>query len=85
MTYIHRMVTMTPIRLRVKELREAKGWTQGELAERASVRRATISAIENNQTKGVDFDVLERLAGALEVDAGYLVVTMPDNKKGRGR
>jgi putative transcriptional regulator len=65
---------MTPIRLRVRELRDAKGWSQVELAERAGVRRATVSAIENDQTTGIDFDTLEKLAKALEVDPGYLIV-----------
>jgi transcriptional regulator with XRE-family HTH domain len=65
---------MSPIYLRVRELREARGWTQVELAERAGLRRPTISAIENEQTKGVDFDVLERLANALGVDPGFLIV-----------
>lgn len=67
---------MTAIRLRVRELREARGWSQGELAERAGVRRATVSDIELEKTTGVDFDVLERLASALGVDAGFLVETV---------
>lgn len=69
---------MTPITLRVKELREARGWSQVELARQAGVRQATVSAIENDQTTGIDFDTLERLARALEVDPGYLIV-----KRGR--
>lgn len=64
---------MTPLRLRVRELREAKNWTQTQLAEKADVRQATISAIETGQSKGVDFDVLERLAKALGVDPGFLI------------
>ena len=64
---------MSPIYLRVKELREAKGWTQVDLSERSGVRRPTISAIENQQTSGVDFDVLERLADALGVDPALLI------------
>jgi transcriptional regulator with XRE-family HTH domain len=67
-----------PIVLRVREIREAKGWSQAELADRAGIRRATLSAIESGQTKGVDFATLERLAKALEVDPGYLIV-----KRGR--
>jgi len=63
-----------PIRLRVRELRTARGWSQRELAERAGVRHATINAIEAARTSGVDFDVLERLANTLEVGAGYLIV-----------
>ena len=78
--------TMTPVTLRVRELREARGWTQAELADRAEVRRATLSAIENNQTSGIDFDVLDRLARALEVDAGYLIVQQPEpEQRKRGK
>jgi len=72
---------MTPIRLRVRELREAKGWSQAELARRAGIRRATLSAIEAEETSGVDFDVLERLAGALGVNAAVLV----EHTEGRSR
>ena len=65
---------MSPLTLRIRELREALGWSQAELGRRASVRQATISAIENEQTKGVDFEVLERLADALGVDPAFLIV-----------
>ena len=69
---------MTPITLRVRELRQARDWSQRELARRAGVQQVTISLIENNRTKGVDFETLEKLARALEVDPGYLIV-----KRGR--
>lgn len=65
---------MTPIVLRVRELREAKGWSQQRLSQKAGIRRATLSAIENNQTTGVDFETLEKLAEALGCDPGYLIV-----------
>ena len=65
---------MTPIRLRVKELRRARGWSQAQLSERAGVRQATIAEIELEKTSRVEFDTLERLAEALEVDPGYLIV-----------
>jgi transcriptional regulator with XRE-family HTH domain len=67
-------VATPPIYLRVRELREAKGISQVELASKAHVRQATVSAIENELTRRVDLDVLERLAVALEVDPGFLVV-----------
>jgi putative transcriptional regulator len=35
------------MRNRVRELRNEKGWTQSELAERLEVSRQTIHAIEN--------------------------------------
>ena len=34
---------------RVRELREARGWSQGELAERLEVSRQTINAIETGK------------------------------------
>jgi putative transcriptional regulator len=34
---------------RVRELREAQGWSQGELAERLAVSRQTVNAIETGK------------------------------------
>ena len=69
---------MTPIHLgRVRELRTAKGWTQLELAERAGIRRASLTAIETGKTKGIDFDTLESLATALGVSPGMLIAETP--------
>ncbi|MEO8460553.1 MAG: helix-turn-helix transcriptional regulator [Dokdonella sp.] len=34
---------------RVRELREAKGWSQGQLAEQLEVSRQTINAIETGK------------------------------------
>ena len=34
---------------RVREMRERKGWSQGELAERLEVSRQTINAIETGK------------------------------------
>lgn len=37
------------MRNRVRELREARGWSQAELGERLDVSRQTINAIENGK------------------------------------
>ena len=34
---------------RLRELREAKGWSQGELAERLEVSRQTVNALETGK------------------------------------
>ncbi len=65
---------MTPILLRIRELRRARGWTQTELARRAGIRQATVSRLEGNAVSSVNLGVLEKLAAALEVDPGYLLV-----------
>ena len=43
------------------------------MSRRTGIRQATISAIENGQTKGIDFDTLEALADVFEVDPAILI------------
>ena len=69
---------MSPLALRIKELRNAKGWSQRELARRAKVRQATVSHLESGNVKTVDLSILEKIAKVLGCDPGYLIV-----KKGR--
>lgn len=76
------MIAM-PLAFRLRELREAKGLTQAELAERAEVRAATISRIENNRTTAIDLAVLEKLARVLQVEPGFLLVRLPDAPRRR--
>jgi transcriptional regulator with XRE-family HTH domain len=65
---------MSQLVLRVRELREALGLTQAELAERARIRRATVNRIENARVTAIDLDVLEKLADALGVEPGFIIV-----------
>jgi putative transcriptional regulator len=64
---------MTPVRIRLKEIRESKGLTQVDVAERAGLRRATVSDIENGKTTRIDLETMEKLANALGVDAALLI------------
>jgi len=61
------------ITLRVKELRLARGWSQDELAQRAGITRVTVTRIEGDRNRRLDYDVLEKLADAFEVDPGLLI------------
>ena len=82
-----------PLVLRVRELREALGLTQAELAERAGVRRATVNRIENAHVTAIDLEVLEKLGDALRVEPGFLIVRasggtkaeQPPSKRQRSR
>ena len=65
---------MTPIVLRVKELREKRGWSQSELARQSGVPQQTISKLELRRSAAVAFDVLERLGDALDVHPKELIV-----------
>jgi DNA-binding Xre family transcriptional regulator len=75
---------MAPTRIRLKELREARGWTQLELAERAGVRQATISEMETGRAKRVGLDTLDRLARTLKVQPGELLEWAAGGKGKRG-
>lgn len=63
---------MTPVTIRLKELREARNLTQAGLSELSGVPQPTISRIESG-TGAIDLGVLERLANALDVDAAFLI------------
>lgn len=75
------METTVPLAFRVRELREAKGMTQAELARRSGLRPATLSAIETNQTTGIDLATLEAIARELEVEPGFLIIREPTRRK----
>ena len=51
---------------RVKALREAKGWSQEELADRAGMHRTYISAVER-AVRNPTLTVIARIAKALKV------------------
>lgn len=59
---------------RIKELREAHGWTQAQLAAASNVSRASISELENNDMKTTTTKTLYKIASALgtTVDALFL-------------
>jgi transcriptional regulator with XRE-family HTH domain len=73
---------LAPIHIRVEELREAKGWSQAELARRSGVPQPTISRIEAGESGSISLANLERLADALGVDAGYLILHTRRGKRG---
>ncbi len=70
---------VNPIHVKLSQLREARGWTQAELAERAGVTRATVSRIEGRKVVSLDLEVFEKLAKALDVHPAVLI----DQKQGK--
>lgn len=68
---------------RLRFLRAQLGVTQHELAERASISRPLISALENGKTALPRYLTLVRLAASLEVDVADLVRHPPPNRKRR--
>ena len=57
----------------VRELREAKGLTQAQLAERAQVALSYVTTIEAGQPGSPPRQILQRLARALDVTSKKLL------------
>ena len=51
---------------KVKYYRELKNWSQEKLSEKSGVSRNTISAIETETNTNVTYDVMEKIANALD-------------------
>jgi transcriptional regulator with XRE-family HTH domain len=58
---------------KIKRLREARHWTQQELADKAKVKQPVISRLEGKVRSHVHSGVLKKLATALGCTADYLI------------
>ena len=59
---------------RVKELREAKGWSKQELAKRSGLGLATIQRLENGNRGTIYLTTLRELSKALGVGVSAIIV-----------
>ena len=59
-------------RERLRAARDMRGWSQGELAQKAEMPPSSIAHFETGSRKP-SFDTLRRLANALEVTTDYLL------------
>lgn len=66
------------IRLRVKEIAQEKGLSQGRLSRLSDVDDNTIKRIYRNPTANVNTDTLNKLARALGVSVHELIEEVPD-------
>lgn len=62
---------------RLRAARELRKWSQGQLAEKASMPPSSIAHFESGSRKP-SFDTLRRLANALEVATDYLLGRVED-------
>ncbi len=61
---------------RIRERRKARGWTQEELADRASIDRSYIGGVERGE-RNLTFSVLCQISAALECDVAALTANLP--------
>lgn len=59
------MAQQKRIGMKIKELREKKGWTQEVLAQKAGLHRVSIGMIEVGMRKNPDLETRKKLAKAL--------------------
>jgi len=62
---------MATVGERIKQVREAKGWTQERLADEAKISRGFLSEVEKHG-KNISLDLLLRVANALGASVAYL-------------
>jgi transcriptional regulator with XRE-family HTH domain len=67
--------TLIRVGKRVRQLRDAKGWSQERLADEAGLHRTYLSGIERG-VRNPSLRNLARIAKALSVDVGALFVIL---------
>lgn len=66
------------VRLKIREVAEAKKINMSKLSRMADVNYNTIRAIWDNEKKDVTVSTLEKVAKALKVDISDLIEVVPD-------
>jgi transcriptional regulator with XRE-family HTH domain len=64
---------METIGSRIRQLREARGWTQAQFAKRVGVTKSAVSQWENDATKNLKLVTFLNVVDALGTTVEYLV------------
>jgi len=67
------------VEVRLKEMRNARGISQNELARRLEMSLANVQKIEYGKAKSIPLDTLDKLCQILECEVGQLLVRVPDD------
>lgn len=66
-----------PVEIRLKQVREMRGLSQYELAQRSGMSPQNIQKLEQGRAKGIQLDTLDALCEALGCDIQELLVRVP--------
>jgi len=66
------MLTLSLLGAQIAGARKKRGWSQAELAKRASVSRATIEALENARTGELGFSKVTKILSTLGMELKLL-------------
>ena len=76
---------MSPARFRLQELIDERGTTQSQLSRDSGVSFPTISRMCRNATAQVSLETLDKLARALQVKPGDIIIESTDRGPSRSR
>ncbi len=62
----------------IKEVREEKGITQKEVAEKLNISQSYLSEIENNKKKNVSFELIFHICNILNVEIRKIYIAVSD-------
>ena len=68
---------------RLRQTREARGWSQSDLAKKSGLQPAAVSHFETGH-RSPSFDNLRKLSDALTVSIDYLLGRIDEEKHGQG-
>ena len=66
------------IKVRLRELAEAKGYTRSTLSAATHISYPTVLLFWNDNVKKIDVDILDRLCEFLNCEPGDLIQRVPD-------
>ena len=66
------------MKLKIKELRELRGWSQKELADRMNVSKQLLYKYENRTPQNVSLEVLEKACDAFGCEIGNILVKIKE-------
>ncbi|MBO3464461.1 helix-turn-helix domain-containing protein [Aetokthonos hydrillicola Thurmond2011] len=67
------------VKVRLKEIRNARGISQNELARKLEMSLANVQKIEYGKAKSIPLDTLDRLCEILKCEVGELLVRLADD------
>ncbi|MBW4689269.1 MAG: helix-turn-helix transcriptional regulator [Komarekiella atlantica HA4396-MV6] len=70
------------VEVRLKEIRNARGISQNELARRLEMSLANVQKIEYGKAKSIPLDTLDKLCQILQCEVGELLVRVPEDDGG---
>ncbi len=67
------------VKVMLKQVREARGFSQNELARRVDMTSQYIQKIEQGRSRSIPYETLDKFCKELRCQVGDILVYVPDN------